>query len=212
MVFRISLLLALAVGKLAHVQAQQDHAAPAQLTPHEVQAGNHDYRPGHGFSLDRRVSGFDLALSLPASAWFDPSARGPLGRDGKDWNKAGGISYLSLWRPGSYPKNRSSALVGMRPAEGPGTFEVCAYTNAADGSWETGEVLVFSAGDTVYVSARLREGKVTYRIGTTALSQTTVHPLEPLTYAVPVGPWFGGNRESPSDHRVYTRLVLHRYE
>lgn len=201
---------ALVVMCLGGLSAQQTPEPLEQLTAHRVQDGDHDYVPGHGFSLERKVIGFDFVLSLPASAWFDPSEEGPLGRDGKDWNKAGGISYLSLWRPGTYPKNRHAALVGMRPGTSPQTFEVCAYTNDAEGSWETGPAMTFVTGDTVYVSARIEEGQVTYRLTTPSETQTTVHRLEPLAYAVPVGPWFGGNRESPVSHEVHTRLVLLR--
>ena len=193
---------------VSQLPAQKPVESTEELRPHLVEAGDHDYAPGHGFSLNRRVIGFDFAFSLPETAWFDPSDDGPLGNDGKDWNKAGGISYLSLWRPATYPKNRSAALVGIRPAPEPGIFEVCAYTNAADGSWETGNMLAFSAGDTVFVSARIVKGKVSYRITTPLASETTEHRLEPLTYAVPVGPWFGGNRESPIGHRIFTRLVM----
>ncbi|CAH1002360.1 hypothetical protein LEM8419_03267 [Neolewinella maritima] len=183
---------------------------PDRLIPHLVRAGAHDYSPGHGFSLTRGVVGFELTFFLPESAWFDPSDEGPLGRDGKDWNKVGGISYLSLWRPGTYPKNRHAVLVGMRPGLTPGDFEVCAYTNAADGSWEAGPSVAITAGDTVHVEARIEQDQVTYLLTTASGSQTTVHRFEPLTYAVPVGPWFGGNRESPISHQVHTRLVLLR--
>ncbi len=204
------LLLLLGGGYTGQLPAQEVAKSPLHLEAHLVQAGAHDYAPGHGFSLNKGVIGFNFAVALPETAWFDPSVDGPLGRDGRDWNKAGGVSYLSLWRPGTYPKNRHAALLGMRPGTTPGRFEVCAYTNDAEGSWVTGAILDVSAGDTVYVSARIKEGQLTYRLTTPTERQTTVHRFEPLPYAVPVGPWFGGNRESPIRHRVYTQLVLVR--
>ena len=184
--------------------------AQVALTTHRVATGDHDYLPGHATPFSRDVAGFEFTFCLPATAWFDPTAKGPIQRDGKDWNKAGGISYYSYWRPSSYPKNRRSALVATRPGRKAGTFQVCAYTNDASGGWRTGEALTFAAGDTVRVRATVDDGRVTYRIRTPGAEQTTVHPLATLSRAVAVGPWFGGNRTSPLARSIATDLRLLR--
>ena len=181
------------------------------LAQHTVRAGDHNYRPGHARGLGRAgdVETFTLSLKLSADAWFDPTAAGPIGIDGMDWNKAGGLSFASLWQPGSWRLNSQSALIGWRPAEG-GGFAWCLYVNHADASFTFSEAQPLAAEACVRVRVTVEADCVTaaWR-GEEGRVRSVSIPAEILGgRRVGVGPWFGGNRAAPQEMGIWARLVV----
>lgn len=173
------------------------------ILDHSVRQGRHDYSPGHGNLPCRAKSSFGLTFSIGADAWFDPSQKGPIGRDGKDWNKLGGYSYFSPFRPRTWAKNASAALIGWRPSDQPGRFEISAYTNDAKKGWRVTPVMTVKADEVIHVEVIVRRPSVTYKFDG---KEAVVHPFRPWGWCLPVGPWFGGNRTAPVAHTISTYL------
>jgi hypothetical protein len=176
---------------------------------HTVQRGSHDYKPGHGLQLKGTRSGYNLQGIIPTEAWYDPSIVGPLGSDGRDINKLGGVSTFSFFRPVSLAKNRNSALVGWRPADQVGFFEVYAYTNDRKGGFKA-DLLGTVEGYqffTVRCDIQRRDRTVTYQL--IELQAFVKHDLRAFVNQVNVGPWFGGNRTAPFKSYLIANQVSH---
>lgn len=194
---------------------------PIPVTARSVDKGKHDYKPSAGLNLglikrDARLHAFTVTFSLTEAAWFNPTDKGPIGTDGKDWNKIGGYSYARLFSPSSWPKNRNAVLVGWRPTVLPGVFEYCLYVNDADGGFTASEPIVVAANELVTASivvfadrmqgnialhsAHIRDG-VRLILERTTYRSLTAQVLLPIKYRV--GTWFGGNRTAPHDHVIH---------
>jgi len=171
---------------------------------HQCLPGEKDYDPGHDLDLGRKSAGYDVALTIGADDWYDPVV---LGQEANDWLKAAGVSYLSIWRPGTYAKNHLSALVGFRMRPGQ-QFEVCAYVNDLEGGHEFDGVVNASVGDTVRVSFRL-EGETAKYILTHKGKVTKVEfsNFESAGRQVGVGPWHGGSSPAPKATGITTRFL-----
>ena len=177
---------------------------------HRVNAGESDYWPGHGH-LPRRARGFRVSLSLSASAWFDPSEAGPIQRDGRDWNKAAGVSWFSVWKPKTWRKNHCAAIIAWRPSELKGVFELAAYTNDERGGRQVSHLGTVHADHPAHFIVDAEHGRVSYRrVDAHGRPYTnliaTNHDLKIHPWTLPVGPWFGGNRDSPFAHHLHTKL------
>lgn len=181
------------------------------LTTHAVGAGTHSFSPGHEKRLRSAGSPdtFQLSLKLPPGAWFDPSDAGPIQRDGMDWNKAGGVSYLSFWRPGTWRMNAAAAMIGWRPALG-GDFAWCLYVNREDASFEFSAPQPLPAGTCVSVTVVVAPDCVTarWRDGSGQECSFAIEAAILLGRRIAVSPWFGGNREAPMDITLETALRL----
>lgn len=162
-----------------------------------------DYDPGHRLRLRSRTLGYELAFTIGPNDWYDPEV---LGNDGKDWLKAGGVSYLRTLSPGTWPKNRLSALVGFRMSAGR-TYEVAAFVNDRDGGRRINGITRLAIGDTANVSYRLREDACVYTIR--ANDQRRTYRFEEVKAAaqqVAVGPWHGGTSPAPVTTGVWTKF------
>lgn len=184
-------------------------AQTSTLQQHSVVAGSHDFTPGHGLELTKTTENefFELRFRIEKDAWFDPSAKGPIQRDGLDWNKLGGVSYLNYFQLSSWPKNVRAALIGWRPHPS-GSFEWSLYVNRADGSFVFSEAQLVRPGDQVDV--RVDIGKSVIEAKPLNASKTFM-PLRIEasilgSARVNVGPWFGGNRPAPQDMDLWTLL------
>lgn len=161
---------------------------------HQCLPGDKNYAPGHDLALSRKSAGYDVELTIGADDWYDPKI---LGREAKDWLKAAGVSYLSIWRPGTYAKNHLSALVGfrMKPDR---KFEVCAYVNDLEGGHDFDGVVSASLGDTVSVSFRLEGDVAKFVLLHKGKTSKAIFPnFESAGRQVGVGPWHGGSSPAP---------------
>ncbi len=166
----------------------------AQATVHRCEAGDMNYAPGHPTSAQRQTGGYDLTVLVRPEDWYDPSV---LGRDAKDWLKAGGVSYYSIWRPGTWPKNRLSALVGFR-MRADRRYQICAYVNDRAGKWRIEGITELPVGEPVTVKYRYSGGTATFDIITAAGARSYAFPeVEVATYQLAVGPWHGGTSAAP---------------
>jgi len=190
----------------AYVKAQT-----IRLEKHSVIAGSHDFNPGHGLQFDSASDDefFELSFRFDQDAWFDPSAAGPIQRDGQDWNKLGGVSYLNYFQPSSWPKNVCAALIGWRP-HASGAFEWCLYVNRADGSFVFSEPQLVQANEQITVKVDILEGEILAKPIDRDKSFTPMRIKASIlgSLRVNVGPWFGGNRPSPRNMTLWTRLRL----
>lgn len=203
--------LALCLAGGWRVLAQAPPPPCTDLTVHVVTAGAHGFSPGHEKRLRSagRPDTFRLSLKLLAGAWFDPSDDGPIRRDGMDWNKAGGVSYLSLWRPGTWRMNAAAAMIGWRPAAG-GDFAWCLYVNRDDASFAFSEAQSLAAGECVSVTVVVEADCVTarWRDGAGVQRSMAIEADILRGRRIAVSPWFGGNREAPMDFALETALWL----
>lgn len=177
------------------------------MTPkgeHYVREGRHNYTPGHGNFPKCKNGGFDLKLMIPPSAYFDPTKDGPLGVDGKDWNKAAGISFIHPLKPSTWRKNAASAIIAWRPNEVPGMFELAAYTNDNKAKWTVSEPILVAAYEILNIEVRVDDDVVTYNIK----KKEFKHKIEQSRWCIPIGPWFGGNRKSPNDHYLHAKMNI----
>lgn len=179
---------------------------------HEVQKGKKDYKPGHKFFLKRKIRRFNLRFLITASAWFDPTDAGPLGSDGGDQNKIAGVSFVRLFSPGSWAKNKNSVIVTWRPAEQPGWFEVNAYTNDKKGGFKYGDFFLVEADSFCDVEVLISDhGAASFFFevpGRHTIME--VDGFDPRGRAIPIGPWFGGNNASPTKHVIGTDFKVYR--
>ena len=179
----------------------------AQALPqrHDVKAGKHDYKPGHGLGLRFGAHGkhMTVTLALPAEAWFDPTERGPIGTDGADWNKVGGFSFLNLHQPKTWKKNSMAAMVAWRPAPDSFRFELALYINRADATWLI--VPVAQVGPDEVKRYRLSAYGTSVQLYDFTIPRTFVGAEGIQGHLrVNVGPWFGGNRQAPLDSWIYS--------
>ncbi|CAH1002665.1 hypothetical protein LEM8419_03537 [Neolewinella maritima] len=170
-----------------------------------VKQGSHNYRPGYAKRFCRTGKGFTLTLSFDAGSWFDPTVRGPLAKDGKDWNKAGGITTLSIWKPSTWLNNHCAALVVFRPGEVVGTWEIAAYVNDEQGGFEAERLGTFQSGEEVTIDCHFHQGTARYVIAEAAV----VLDFDPQPFQLPIGPWFGGNQNSPNTGVLYSIQSTH---
>ena len=212
------LLFAVAVCVIGLARATAQTPCTAPLETYSVRAGKHDFDGGYGLDLSRIGDGeeqsFTMRFSLDSAAWFDPRGAGPLGRDGKDWNKLGGLSYFSLGSFGTYKKNANAALIGWRPAEEPYRFEWCLYVNPAP---DAGRRFAYAqAGETLTADEAVcvRVDILTDRVTATCASGTHDFADLSLPYAirrrwrVNVSPWFGGSLPAPQDLSLRSAFVV----
>lgn len=170
-----------------------------------VKFSRHNYSPGHrGFNFKNK--GYTLLFDIPESAWYDRTEYGPIGRDGMDWNKLAGVSFINPLNPFSWPKNVNSALIGWRPALERGVFEVCAYTNDHKGGWITSEPVLYKSGVGGAATVNVGRRDVKYFLH----GKQFVHKesLKRSRLTIAVGPWFGGNRTSPQEHHLITDFKM----
>lgn len=176
------------------------------MKKHTIKAGKHDYKPGHGLGLRAGKTGFYIQFVISAEAWYDPTEKGPLGTDGADWNKLGGISFFSPFKPKTWKKNSCAAMVAWRPDPIEGWFQVAAYVNDKKGGFEYQTLARVPAGKKCSVSSFRWDGGWLFRFNTPGFKWEAVLPVVELALQVNVGPWFGGNRKSPNDHYITTNL------
>ena len=164
-------------------------------------------KPPRSLPCSRLPDTFELSLKLPPDAHFDPTPDGPLQRDGRDFNKAGGLSYFSPWRPGTWRMNAAAAMIAWRPAPG-GDFEWCLYVNHADASFAFSEPQPLAAGACLTATVVIGKDCVTatYRTPDGRPASLSIPADILLARRIPVSPWFGGNREAPQDITLYTHL------
>ena len=210
---------------------------------HLVERGKSDFKPGHGLGfrfmndfkvrLSDRIKLFECQATLYESGWFDSSDSGPIGRDGKDWNKLAGVSFMTL-NPKTWPKNRNSVLIGFRPGgtvENK-TWEVALYVNDKVGGFKFSdpiklpieapgvsmELVEFlgAGGDNVspcvsrllgvYGAYVQDEYHFYLTDGEHEVSVFTDDVLTEACMRVKVGPWFGGNRKAPKNIAICAKL------
>lgn len=181
----------------AHLQTPP---SAAEWVYHRVEAGKKDYQPGHSLGLGRRIAGYDLGVSIAQEDWYDPTQSG---RDGADWLKAGGISYFSLFRPRTYPKNHLSALVGFRMTADT-AFQVCTYVNDLSGRHTTALETVVELGDTVWIKYLQLDSLAQFQVNYGGEKRLITLPLETASRRVAVGPWHGGSVAAPEGTGVWT--------
>jgi len=174
------------------------------MKTHKCLQGKHNYKPGHGNFPSFKNKGFAMLFSIPKTAWFDPTENGPIGRDGKDWNKVGGVSFINPFQPKTWRKNASSAMIAWRPSERTGLFEVCAYTNDKSRKGTLSPIQTVKAGEVVGVTCNIGRRSVKYYLQ----GWEAEHKINRTRICVPVGPWFGGNRKSPITHTITTDFDL----
>ena len=140
-------------------------------------------------------------------AWFDPSTQGPLGTDGKDWNKLAGVSTFSYFRPSSWAKNKNSALVAWRPDPERERYQLAAYTNDRRGGFEFVPLMTVDALEyfEIRVDIQRRDRTVSYQVADRRVFVSM--PLRVYSKQLPVGPWFGGNRTSPNTHTILCEML-----
>ena len=176
-----------------------------QWAHHRCAAGDKDYDPGHGLAQQRPTAGYDLALTVGPEDWYDPT---PLGRDALDWLKAAGVSYFNWFSPGSWAKNRRSALVGFRMLTGR-RYEVCAYVNDPEGGFRYDGVQTLAVGDTVRVRYRLDGDTAAYELtGPAGSTKVSFPDFTAGSRQVNVGPWHGGSLPAPQDTGLWTDFRL----
>ncbi|MEM9528512.1 MAG: hypothetical protein AAGA31_18000 [Bacteroidota bacterium] len=170
---------------------------------HRCPAGQKNYSPGHQLAQQSLTKGYDFSFVISADDWYDPNL---LGKEAKDWLKAGGVSYFSYARPNTYAKNRLSALVAFRMTAGQ-TYEACAYVNDANGSFRFDDIRKVPVGDTIHVQYRLVEESAVFNLthrGKTIIS--TFNNFEHANRQVSVGPWHGGSLPAPVPTSIQTRI------
>ncbi|MEM9259693.1 MAG: hypothetical protein AAGA62_08605 [Bacteroidota bacterium] len=170
---------------------------------HSCPPGSKNYSPGHRLAQQSVTEGYDFSFVISADDWYAPEL---LGKEAKDWLKAGGVSYFSLARPGTYAKNRLSALVAFRMTANR-TYEACAYVNDAEGNFRFDGVRKLPVGDTIHVQYRLIENSAVFNIthrGKTITS--TFNNFEHANRQLSVGPWHGGSLPAPVPTRIQTRI------
>lgn len=170
---------------------------------HTCEKGSKDYVPGHGLKLKFAATGFDFEFSISAQDWYDPVL---LGKEAKDWLKAGGVSYLSLFRPNTWPKNHLSALVGFRMLPNQ-RFEACAYVNDLEGNHRVDAIIDAAVGQTIFVQFRRRGKQAKYILsyqGKETLA--SFNDFDSAGFQVAVGPWHGGTLPAPVKTGIQTSL------
>lgn len=174
------------------------------MKKHEIRKGKHRFNPGHKLGLGFRSSGFNLDFNIPLDAWFDPT-EGPLGRDGLDICKLGGVSFFNPINPFTWPAHKSSILVGWRPHPEEGKFEIFAYINDKEGNRDRFFLgLANAAGVYTVTVERIDSEHHLYvfssrgeRIGQ-VLMETYAR-----SFQVNIGPYFGGNQTAPFSFHLY---------
>lgn len=197
------LLIGIAVTLLAFTSIKD--SAPIAHHLHVCPAGAKDYDPGHATPSRRPGAGYELTLTVPPEGWYDPTQLPP--RDRKDWLKAGGVSYYDFWKPGTWPKNRRSALVGFRMFADR-QWQACAYVNDAEGGFTYGATTTLAVGDTLRVRCTIDDGLVNYTLTTDEGRQTAT--FEDFTDAprwTAVGPWHGGSVAAPERTTLFARMA-----
>lgn len=171
-----------------------------------VRQGQHDYSgKRHRFdAFARDVRSVEVRFRIPREAWFDPTEDGPIQRDGKDWNKVGGISYVKPLKWRTWFKNSCAAMIAWRPAETAARFEVCLYVNREDRTWDTSPAVEIAAGVDVEAVVLVQGVSVVSASLAGAFAWTDVNPYSIRgVSAMEVGTWFGGNRPAPHQHSLY---------
>lgn len=179
----------------------RSYANDRPWTTHTVSEGAKDYSPGHKLGVQPMTTGYDIEISVPVEAWYDPSQ---LGEDKKDWLKAGGVSYFSLLGPQTWPKNHDSALVGFRMLSD-SAWQYCAYVNDVNGKHYTGLETTAKLGDTVTVKYRYEDGLAYFWTDYPRLNDWT-NRIGWNNYQVSVGPWHGGTADAPIETYIVTQL------
>lgn len=164
---------------------------------HKVKKGKKNYKPGHGLGLGLVKGGYKLTFVIPKSAWYNREPDGPLGRDGRDINKLGGVSYFNPLNPRTWPKNHDAALVGWRPGIEQGSFEIFAYVNDTKGGHQAELLGIVSGGEKCLVVCGRwdRKKAVSYRMNGIEIRL----PVRRRNFQINVGPWFGGTLPAPFD-------------
>lgn len=174
------------------------------MTTHKCLKGKENYKPGHGDIPGFRNKGFTLLFDIPKTAWFDPTDTGPIGSDGKDWNKLAGMSFIHPLMPWTWIKNSNSAMIAWRPAETKGWFEVTAYTNDVRTRHVSGKPILVEGGKGGAATVTVNRRSVDYDLQ----GHSFTHKIKRWAIAVPVGPSFGGNKKSPLTHFVSTLFKM----
>lgn len=175
-----------------------------------VKKGKHGYKPGHGLGFRAKTGGFTLRFILSSEAWYNTANDGPLETDGRDINKIGGISYVNILNPFTWPKNKDAAAIGWRPASIPDMFEVFAYVNDSKGGHRYHLLGVVEANVEYTAYCGRWDGKKAVRFSIQGVH--AVMPVRRRNFQVNIGPWFGGNKPSPNDHHIYTDLKLNSWD
>ena len=158
------------------------------MQKHTVDQDRKDFSPGHRRDFHRDPEGFTLRLMFDGGSWFDPTPNGPLGRDGKDWNKAGGLTTFHPWKWWTWKNNASAALVGFRPHNTPGMWEIAGYVNDEHGGHRAELLGIVGSSTETRVVCKIGSKRADYYLG----ERTVRLPFDPQPFAYAVGPWFGG--------------------
>ena len=187
---------------------QPEFESVPQLEERSVREGKHKYRPGHGFGLRGNTRGYDLYFELPISAWYSPRVNSR-GDNAEQWNKLGGITYMN-WLPWTWiPPNKTAVLVGFRPSLESGKFEIAAYINFPDKSWEFKIIAVVEPDQVGLIKVDLVDPDVwVFRLWQGEIYNDQVMQLDPMVFQYNVGPWFGGSEEALHDHCIFTQLLF----
>lgn len=191
-----------------HDQLQRTSSDSYQLVERRVRANRHKYRPGHGFKIRGTAEGFALYFHLPISAWYSPTENAQ-GENNSQWNKLGGISMANWWPLSWHPPNKSAALVAFRPSFESGKFEIAAYVNHEDRSWDV-EILATVEPDedaVVFVNYQ-GEDEWRYQLYQEYTYGEATMSLARRVFQYNVGPWFGGQMKALHSHSIYTHLII----
>jgi hypothetical protein len=122
-----------------------------------VKQGKQDFNPEHkrqfklrfGWKKPRQCK---LTFRIPADAWFEVP---------KNYSilKLGGITFF---RPNSLLPNQDAALVGFKPAQEEGKFEVYSYINFTDKTWQFGKPIIVDAEQEITVSILAKQDTIYY--------------------------------------------------
>lgn len=182
-----------------------NEVAMTALEKHTVKKGKHNYTPGHGLGIRLRQHGFRLKAMIPSDVWYDPKPKGPLGSDGKDINKLGGISYFHPLKPWTWKPNKCAVMFGWRPSNQRGYFEIHAYSNDRKGGHVSQRLTTVKAGEKLLMTCGRwdRDKTMSFLMN----GREAILPVCPRDFQFNVGPWFGGNRPAPHNHSIFTRLT-----
>lgn len=174
-----------------------------RLNEYKVKKGKHNFTPVKlSQFIPKRLADFVLIFSFSESCWYDTS--GPIG---KSWNKLGGRGKAFG------ANNKDAAMAAWRPSPIPNHFEVCGYTNDAEGKWKGTQPITIPAGKQgrcAVMFGTLPDGAriVNYELSAPSGEyRDEYHPFPYRGCSRDRGPWFGGLNPAPHAMNLHTRIL-----
>ena len=175
-----------------------------------IREGSRNYLPKYS-KIPRFTSDdvyFRLRVLFDVIGYYSPTQDGPLGKDGKDINKLGGITSFDPLHPlTTWKQNSCAVMVGFNPNEKKGYWNVFAYTNDENLGWQQQLLTTVNSNTLVIIDCKVSAGKAYYSLDQ---GENWIAILDADLRWIKwfVGPYHGGNKPSPVRGIIYSKIEL----